>query len=315
MSEGVPRRPSPAHHEGMIAAPPDSALLQSVRALLASSQCEGRPSDAARIAQAAAVAGGDPFANAAAMVTRVASGEPLGYVLGTELFMDIEILTAPGALAPRPETELLGEAALALLRETAGDAPRVIDMCCGSGNLACAIATHDTRVRVWASDLTAESVAVAQWNVTRTGNSGRVTVHRGDLFASLEPLGIAGTIDLVVCNPPYISQGRLAGERADLLVHEPREAFDGGPYGLTIHQRVVRDAMAFLRVGGALLCEIGVGQERQLRRLLDRTGAYDEYQMHTDRDGRIRVVTARFCGTHLDDAAATPESKTEPGSR
>ena len=113
-------------------------------------------------------------------------------------------------------------------------------------------------------------------NVEHLGLGDRVEVCQGDLFAGLADQGLEGTIDIVVCNPPYISSGRLAGDRAELLEHEPREAFDGGPYGLSIHQRVMADAPRFLKPGGWLLMEFGLGQHRQVKILLDRTQAVRE---------------------------------------
>jgi release factor glutamine methyltransferase len=114
---------------------------------------------------------------------------------------------------------------------------------------------------------------------------------QGDLFSALK--GLEGTIDLVVCNPPYISQAKLAGERAVLLESEPREAFDGGPYGLSIHQRVVREALPFLKPGGSLLFEIGLGQERQVKMLFERTRAYEDIRMVANAAGEVRVVAGR----------------------
>jgi release factor glutamine methyltransferase len=169
----------------------------------------------------------------------------------------------------------------------------VIDMCCGSGNLACALASRSPASRVWASDLTEACVSLAKRNAAHTGVAERVTVVQGDLFAGLTGLGLEGTIDLVVCNPPYISQAKLAGERAVLLENEPREAFDGGPYGLSIHQRVVKEALPFLKPGGWLLFEIGLGQERQVKLLFDRTRAYEDLRMVANAAGEVRVVAAR----------------------
>ena len=206
-------------------------------------------------------------------------------------FMEVELLVARGALVPREETEVLGYAALEALREH--PAPRIIDMCCGSGNLACALARHLPSARIWASDLTDTCVALAQRNVVHAGVAGRVTVAQGDLFAALAGLQLERSIDAVVCNPPYISQAKLAGERAFLLEHEPREAFDGGPYGLSIHQRVMKEALPFLRPAGMLFFEIGVGQERQVRLLLERTRAYEDIQSIRDAAGEVRVVTGR----------------------
>jgi methylase of polypeptide subunit release factors len=137
-----------------------------------------------------------------------------------------------------------------------------------------------------------------------------VEVRCGDLFAPLADLLPAGTFgagptdapvdsladlpaDLIVCNPPYISTGRLLNERAELLLHEPREAFDGGPYGIAIHQRVIRAAPPFLRPGGWLLFEIGSGQERQVRLLFDRSRSYRDVEEVRDASGSVRVMLAR----------------------
>jgi release factor glutamine methyltransferase len=202
-------------------------------------------------------------------------------------FMDVELLVERGVLVPRAETELLGATALELVPGNA----RIIDMCCGSGNLACALARHSPNSRVWASDLTEACVSLARRNAAHSGVADRVTVVQGDLFSGLK--GLEGTIDLVVCNPPYISQAKLAGERAALLENEPREAFDGGPYGLSIHQRVVKEALPFLKPGGSLLFEIGLGQERQVKMLFERTRAYEDIRMVANAAGEVRVVAGR----------------------
>ena len=207
-------------------------------------------------------------------------------------FMDVELLVAPGTLVPREETELLGHAALDALLGC-GAAPRVVDMCCGSANLACAIATRVPGARVWASDLTDSCVALARRNAVHVGVEDRVTVVQGDLFAALAGLGLERSIDAVVCNPPYISRGKLASASAALLEHEPREAFDGGPYGISIHGRVVREALPYLRPGGALLFEVGLGQERQVRMLLERARAYHDIRSIADAEGVVRVISAR----------------------
>jgi release factor glutamine methyltransferase len=208
--------------------------------------------------------------------------------------MGIELLVAPGALVPREETEILARAAIERLSSATGAGePLVIDMCCGAGNLACVIATFVPNARVWASDLTDGAVAVAQQNVMALGLTDRVTIVQGDLFAPLQTAGLEGKIDLVVCNPPYISTARLTKDRAALLEREPREAFDGGPYGLTIHQRVIKEALTFLKPAGALLFEIGLGQERQVSHLFDRSRAYHAVEQRTDTASQPRVIMAR----------------------
>ena len=224
------------------------------------------------------------------------------YARGRAVFMGVELLVAPGALVPRAETELLGNTALELLAGMALAQPRIIDMCCGSGNLACALAVRVPAARVWGSDLTDGCVSVARRNVEHLGLGERVRIRQGDLFASLEGDGLDARCDLVVCNPPYISAKRLEGDRAYLLQHEPREAFDGGPYGLSIHQRVIKLAPAFLRPGGYLLFEIGEGQDRQITLLFERAKAYDDIRLVKDAQGAARVALARKRTTEITDA-------------
>jgi release factor glutamine methyltransferase len=222
-------------------------------------------------------------------------GRPVAYAHGKVRFHGVDLLAAPGALVPRKETELLARHAIDRARHAAREhgRVRVIDMCCGAGNLACAIATHVPEAHVWASDLTDGAVDVARRNVAQLGLAERVRVEQGDLFASLDHAPLASSIDIIVCNPPYISSGKLASDRAFLLEHEPREAFDGGPYGLSIHQRVVKEAVPFLKPSGHLLFEIGAGQHKQLQLLFDRARAYSAPELVEDGSGVVRVVVAK----------------------
>ncbi|MCC5618062.1 class I SAM-dependent methyltransferase [Nostoc sp. CHAB 5836] len=220
---------------------------------------------------------------------------PLVYQVGWQTFMGVKIEVAPGALVPREETELLGATAVKVLSER-GSGQRAIDMCCGSGNLACGVASKIRDLRLWASDLTDSTVQLAGRNVKSLGLSSRVVVVQGDIFAGLSELALEGNIDMVLCNPPYISTSRLAKDRAYLLDNEPREAFDGGPYGLSIHQRVIKEALPFLKPDGWLLFEIGLGQEKQLLHLFKRSKAYGEVQFAKDIFGVPRVALAQRIG-------------------
>lgn len=238
------------------------------------------------------VAKGDP-ARALELANERKSGTPLAYLTGNQTFMGVSLFIAKGALVPRAETELLGETAVNALAEMKLAAPRVIDMCTGSGNLACAIATHVPTAQVWASDLTPDCVRVANANVEKLQLKNRVRVFCADLFAGFAGEALEGSIDVVVCNPPYISTGKLGADRAVLLEHEPREAFDGGPYGLSIHQRVIKDAAPYLRPGGILMFEMGLGQQRQLSLLFDRSRMYESIEFQYDQAGEPRVAVGR----------------------
>jgi HemK-like putative methylase len=206
--------------------------------------------------------------------------------------MGVELLAAPGALVPRAETEILGGEAARLLASLPGE-QRFIDLCTGSGNLACGIASLVQSARCWAADLTEPCATLARRNVEKLGLQSRISVFQGDLLEPFANESLAGSIDMIVCNPPYISTGRLEKDRAALLESEPREAFDGGPYGLAIHQRVIKEAPPFLKPGGYLLFEFGLGQERQMKALFDRAKAYRDLRFVNDAASAPRVAVAQ----------------------
>jgi len=271
-----------------------NTLQDQIVSILQRSGISDAATEASRIVKAAQLADMADFPSLARdMAKRRAAGAPLAFIIGHEDFMGVDLIVAEGALAPREETQLLGNTALEAIRSCGSATPRIIDMCCGSGNLACAIAHHLPNVNVWASDLTDGCIAVTRRNVKHVSVADRVVVSQGDLFAGLAGFNLEGSIDVIVCNPPYISQGKLASDRAELLEHEPREAFDGGPYGLSIQQRVIKEALPFLRPGGILMFEIGLGQEKQVKMLFDRSKAYDDIRLVTNAEGQVRVVAGR----------------------
>jgi release factor glutamine methyltransferase len=206
-------------------------------------------------------------------------------------FMNMDFELGPSVLVPRAETELLGTVCVDRLSD-GPVAPVVVDMCCGCGNLGIAVANHIADAQVWACDLTPEAVDIAWRNVMRFDLQKRVSVVQGDMFENLRNIGLENKVDLVVCNPPYISTGRLEADRAHLLEHEPREAFDGGPYGISIQQRLIREAPDFLKPGGWLAFEFGEGQERQAAALISRTRVYGPVQFILDPSGIPRVALA-----------------------
>lgn len=223
------------------------------------------------------------------------SGQAQEIAFDTTRFMGVDIEFSAEVLAPRAETELLGRTAIAILRARHGR-QRVVDMCCGSGNLACAVATAIDSAAVWACDLTPACVSAARRNVDRLGLSDRVEIRQGDLFAPLPLDEFGASIDLVLCNPPYIPTFRLDGDKAHLLEAEPREAFDGGLYGFAIHQRVIGAALLYLRPGGWIALEFGERQEKQIAALFRRAGGYRDPEYRPDERGVPRVAVAQRNG-------------------
>lgn len=204
------------------------------------------------------------------------------------IFMGVKLRLAPGVLVPRSETEILGHAALKLAREIR--ASRIIDVCCGSGNLSCALAANLPEAIVWSLDLSDQCVGTTSINVHDLALGDRVKVMKSDLFSALQNTDLAGKVELIVCNPPYIPTKSLETEKRSLLENEPREAFDGGPYGINIIQRLIKDAANFLRGDCPLCFEFGAGQDAMVKRLLDRSELYHSIRFASDANGIARVA-------------------------
>ncbi len=207
---------------------------------------------------------------------------------GTVSFLGLTLEVAAGALVPRSETELLARVAIEILSARSGPIV-VVDVGCGAGNVACALAAALPQATVHAVDVSPAAVALTRRNAERLGLS--IVVAESDVLSAL-PSSLEGRVDAIVSNPPYISTGKLDGERATLLEHEPRDAFDAGPYGLAIHQRLVAEAQKYLAPNGLLACEFGLGQERQLRLVLERSRGYHRATFHASEAGELRVLTA-----------------------
>ena len=229
------------------------------------------------------------------LVAKRLQGVPLAHLTGWQQFMGIDFHASAGALIPRVETELLGYAALELLRNNihASDHPKVLDVCTGSGNLAVALAYHEPRARIWASDLSADAIALARRNAAHHKLADKVTFLTGDLLAPFDVAAFHGTVDLLVCNPPYISSGKVDTLPGEIIGHEPRLAFDGGPLGIRILQRLINEAPRFLREEGWLAFEVGLGQARGIKRRLEQQGCYHDAREIADSDGEVRALLAR----------------------
>ncbi|WP_374454032.1 class I SAM-dependent methyltransferase [Nocardioides sp.] len=226
----------------------------------------------------------------AALVERRITGSPLAHLTGRQSFMGVELLAGPEALVPRVETEILGRTALDLVRRTEGSL--VIDLCTGAGNLAAGLAVVEPGVMIHAADLSTAAVGLARANMLFIDAADRVQVHEGDLFDAL-PASLHGTADVVICNPPYISSAKVGEMPAEISEHEPRLAFDGGSLGLSIVGRLVQEAPTWLRPGGWLCFEIGLGQGPYWQKRVLRFPGWAEVGSVEDDEGNVRVVTAR----------------------
>jgi release factor glutamine methyltransferase len=229
-------------------------------------------------------------AGVAAAVRRRARGEPLQHILGWESFRGLRLRVGREVLVPRPETEILVEAALALLPPAGRRRVDVVDVGTGSGNIACAIAAERTDTRVLAVDASPAAVAMARENAAALGLAERVTVVGGDLLGAVR----SAAVDLVVSNPPYLSRATLRTLPREVRDHDPRVAIDGGHDGLDVITRVVDDARRVLRPGGALSMETGGGDHTRAVAERMRHAGYVEVDVRADLLGVRRFVSGRW---------------------
>jgi release factor glutamine methyltransferase len=189
------------------------------------------------------------------LVAQRARRVPLQYLVGSQAFWRHEFLVTPAVLIPRPETELLVEVSLSILRERT--APLVIDVGTGSGCIALSLAAELADARVHATDVSAAALEVARENARRLGLLERVAFHQADLLGDV---AAAEHPDLVVSNPPYVDEAQAAALAPEIRDHEPALALFAGEGGTAVYRRLVTAAAGVLRDDGHLVLEIGAGQ-------------------------------------------------------
>ncbi len=198
----------------------------------------------------------DALASADAFLAERARRVPLPYLLGEAWFLGLRFRVDPRVLIPRPETELLAEAAIAWLRTN----PKAVvaDVGTGSGCLALSIAHFRPACRVYATDLSDDALALARDNAAGLGVADRVVFLQGDLLEPLRAEGVADSLEAVISNPPYVTDAEYAGAQPELR-HEPRGALVAGPTGFEVMDRLVAEVAALpnLRFVGL---EIGATQ-------------------------------------------------------
>lgn len=216
-------------------------------------------------------------------VVRRAAGEPLQYITGHQEFFKLDFEVAPDVLIPRPESEAIVEAALALLPK---DQPsRFADVGTGSGCLAISILHELPNASGFATDISVAALAVARRNAETHRVADRLQLIESDLLSAIPP---GEQFDLIVSNPPYVPDDDIDSLQREVK-HEPHSALAGGSDGLDVIRRLLRAAPPRIRVRGHLVFEFGFGQAELLLKLIDHQ-AWNLIEVRKDLQGIPRVI-------------------------
>lgn len=224
------------------------------------------------------------------LVKRCGNQEPLAYLIGRCEFYSLTFKITRDCLIPRPETELLVERAVEFLRKRTGK-QQVLDLCTGSGCIAAAIAKNVKDAAIVATDICDKALSIASENITVLKLTEKIKLLCGDLF---DPI-IAGLdserFDVVVSNPPYISDAEFSKLDKNVRDYEPRGALYGGVDGLDVYRRIIDKAPDYLCSGGALMLEIGYAQGKAVAGLLDAAG-FKGIRIEKDMNKNDRIAIA-----------------------
>ena len=229
-------------------------------------------------------------AKVADLTERRIAGEPVAYITGAWEFYGLPMVITTDVLIPRMDTELLVDAAKELLNGHKMDA-RVLDLCCGSGCIACAIGHELPATRLVAVDISANALEVCRKNIAANRLSSRAICMQADATAS-PPLSM-GQFDMIVSNPPYIRSADMRKLDPSVRDFEPSWALDGGKDGLKFYKAIIKYWKAPLRPGGYLLFEVGEGQAESVKEMM-LTGGFRAVSSKFDTIGVERVVIGKM---------------------
>lgn len=219
-------------------------------------------------------------------------GEPVAYITGSWEFYGLPMTVTPDVLIPRMDTELLVDIAKYLLIGKKMDA-RILDLCCGSGCIACALGHELPASKLVAVDLSASALEVSRQNIAANRLSSRVICMQADATAS-PPLGI-GQFDMIVSNPPYIPSTEILTLDSSVRDFEPIWALDGGEDGLKFYKSIIKYWKSLLKPGGFLVFEVGEGQAEAVKEMLLSAGFAASWT-HPDTLNVERVVVGQMMG-------------------
>ena len=232
----------------------------------------------------------DVAARVEELTERRINGEPVAYITGAWEFYGLPMIITTDVLIPRMDTELLVDAAKELLNGRKMDA-RILDLCCGSGCIACAVGHELPATRLVAVDISASALDICRRNIAANRLSSRAICMQADATAS-PPMSM-GQFDMIISNPPYIPTAELKKLDRSVRDFEPAWALDGGKDGLKFYKSIIKYSKALIRPGGYLLFEVGEGQADAVKEMM-LTGGFRSVGSKFDTLGVERVIMGKM---------------------
>ncbi|MFH1202784.1 MAG: peptide chain release factor N(5)-glutamine methyltransferase [Candidatus Omnitrophota bacterium] len=227
------------------------------------------------------------------VIKRRSKGEPLQYILGNTEFMGLEFKVSRSVFIPRPETEILVEKAIDLVRKSKIENRKlkILDIGTGSGCIAVSLAKYLTNIEITATDISKEALEIAQENALLNGVADKINFVLSDLFSSIELQETS--YDIIISNPPYIKTADIENLQNELS-YEPHIAQDAGPDGLRFYRRILVQAADFLKTGGFLLMEMGFGESGLIKEIARETNKFEIVDVVLDYAGIERAIVLKL---------------------
>ncbi|MEI6679687.1 MAG: HemK/PrmC family methyltransferase [Mariniphaga sp.] len=224
------------------------------------------------------------------------SGVPLAHLTERQHFLGMDFILNKGLYIPRKETELLAKTAIDTIKKEFEEltSVNIIDLCTGIGTVALAIGYYCKNTFVYGSDIFEPAIIAAKINVKHFSLENRVSFYHANLFDPFESLSFKNKTHIIVCAPPYISSLKVKQMPLEISNHEPSEAFDAGPYGLSIFSKLISKAPQYLCKNGYLIFECGLGQGEFLANRMITNEHYGNISKICDENGNVRVIKAKM---------------------
>jgi len=220
-------------------------------------------------------------------IKRLIKGEPLQYIIGMQEFMKLKFLVTKDVLIPQPDTEILVEEVIEILKNIQN--PVILDLCTGSGAIAISIAKYVQNVKIYAVDISKKALEIAKHNAKLNGVSNNIKFIRSNLFDKIKD----NKFDIIVSNPPYVPTDDIKKLPIDVQ-NEPHLALDGGKDGLDFYKKIAKEGCKYLNRQGYICLEIGYDQKNEVKKIIDNERRYVETYCKKDLCQNDRIIVTRI---------------------